>query len=118
MTNQMKSTTPRTDDTELTDLELKIIYYIYYSGPSFIKKLAARLNEDIHTMRKSVMNLQRNEYLERVTSTLVEYRIDRKNKVTKHRNHTYYDLSRKGKLFIRNFHGKVDVNLRPPYKQV
>ena len=114
----MKPITSHIDDIDLNNLELKIVYYIYHSGPSFIKKLAARLNEDIHTMRKSVMNLQRNEYLERVTSTLVEYRIDRNNKVTKHRNHTYYDLTRKGKLFMRNFHGKVDVNLRPLYKQV
>lgn len=108
----------RKNNVELNYLELKILYYIYHSGPSFIKKLAARLNEDIQTMRKSIMNLQRTEYLERVTKTLVEYRIDRRNKVTKHRNHTYYDLTRKGKLFMRNFHGKVDVNLRPTYKQV
>lgn len=114
----MKPTSSYTGDAELNDLELKILYYIHHSGPSFIKKLAARLNDDIQTIRKSVMNLQRTRYLERVTRTMVEYRIDRRNKVTKHRNHTYYDLTRKGKLFMRNFHGKVDVNLRPPYKQV
>jgi predicted transcriptional regulator len=114
----MNPTTSHIDNADLTDLELKILYYIHHSGPSFIKKLAARLNEDIHTMRKSVMILQRLGYMERVTRTLVEYRIDRRNKVTKHRNHTYYDLTRKGKLFMRSFHGKVDVNLRPTYKQV
>ncbi len=114
----MNPTTSHIDNTDLTDLELKILYYIHHSGPSFIKKLAARLNEDIQTMRKSVMILQRLGYMERVTRTLVEYRIDRRNKVTKHRNHTYYDLTRKGKLFMRSFHGKVDVNLRPTYKQV
>ena len=114
----MNPTTSHIDKTDLTDLELKILYYIHHSGPSFIKKLAARLNKDIQTMRKSVMTLQRLGYMERVTRTLVEYRIDRRNKVTKHRNHTYYDLTRKGKLFMRSFHGKVDVNLRPTYKQV
>jgi predicted transcriptional regulator len=117
----MKSKTPitsTTNDTELTDLELKILYYIHHSGPAFIKKLAARLNENTQVIRKGVDTLQRIGYLERVTRAMVEYRINKGNKVTKHRNHTYYDLTRKGKLFMRNFHGKVEVNLRPPYKQV
>jgi predicted transcriptional regulator len=103
---------------ELSEIELKILCYIHHSGPTFVKKLAARLDTDIQTVNKSIVTLQRMGYLERVTRTMVEYRINRRNKVTKHRNHTYYDLTRKGKLFMRHFHGKVEVNLRPPYKQV
>jgi predicted transcriptional regulator len=106
------------NNTELTEPELKVLYYIFHSGPAFIKKLAARLNEENEILRNSVKNLQRLGYLERVTKTLVDYRLDRRNKVTKHRNHTYYDLTRKGRLLIRQFHGKIEVNLRPPYKQV
>ena len=103
---------------KLSDIELKILYYIYHSGPAFIKKLSVRLKKDIQTLQRSIEALQRMEYLERVTGTLVEYRLDRRNKVTKHRNHTYYDLTRKGRLFMRHFKGKVEVNLKPPYKQV
>lgn len=106
------------NNSELTEPELKVLYYIFHSGPAFIKKLAARLNEENEILRNSVKNLQRLGYLERVTKTLVDYRLDKRNKVTKHRNHTYYDLTRKGRLFIRQFHGKIEVNLRPPYKQV
>jgi len=106
------------NNSELTEPELKVMYYIFRSGPAFIKKLAARLNEENQILRNSVKNLQRLGYLERVTKTLVDYRLDKRNKVTKHRNHTYYDLTRKGRLFMREFHGKIEVNLRPPYKQV
>jgi len=106
------------NNTELTEPELKVMYYIFHSGPAFIKKLAARLNENNEILRNSIKNLQRLGYLERVTKTLVDYRLDKRNKVTKHRNHTYYDLTRKGRLCIRQFHGKIEVNLRPPYKQV
>ena len=106
------------NNTELTEPELKVLYYIFHSGPAFTKKLASRLNEDNEILRNSIRNLQRLGYLERVTKTLVDYRLDRRNKVTKHRNHTYYDLTRKGRLFMRQFHGKIEVNLRPPYKQV
>lgn len=94
------------------------MYYVFHSGPVFIKKLATRLNEDIQTVQKNIETLQRKGYLERVTRTLIDYRINRRNKVTKHRNHTYYDLTRKGRLFMRHFNGTVEVNLKPPYKQV
>jgi len=103
---------------ELTEPELKVLYYICHSGPAFIKKLASRLNEDNEILRKSVKNLQRLGYLERVTKTLIDYRLDKRNKVTKHRNHTYYNLTREGRLFMRRFNGNVDVNLKPPYKHV
>lgn len=106
------------NDGKLTEVELKIMYYIFHSGPAFIKKLSARLNEDNQIIRNSIKNLQDVGYLERVTKTLVDYRLDKRNKVTKHRNHTYYDITRKGRLFMRNFNGNIKVNLKPPYKQV
>jgi len=108
----------RINNGELSDIELKILSYIHHSGPAFAKKLAARLDTDIQTVHEHIMTLQRMGYLERVTRTMVEYRINRRNNVTKHRNHTYYDLTRKGRLCMRHFQGKVEVNLRPPYKQV
>src|SRR4030043_1539394 len=106
------------DKGEISDIELKVLYYLYHSGPTFLKKLSARLSEDIQAVRKSIEYLQNMGYLERVSGTLVEYRINKRNKVTKHRDHTYYDLTRKGRLFIRHFRGTVEVNLKSPYKQV
>jgi DNA-binding MarR family transcriptional regulator len=103
---------------ELSEIELKILYYLYHSGSAFIKKLASRLNEDIHTISGLIKKLESSGYLDRVAGTMVDYRIDRRNRVKKHRNHTYYDLTRKGRLFMRNFRGRPEINLRPPYKQV
>jgi predicted transcriptional regulator len=106
------------EHNELSDIELKIIYYIYHSGPAFTKKLATRVHNNIQVINECIKNLQHTGYLERVSGTLIDYRINKRNKVTKHRNHTYYDLTRKGRLFMRQFKGKVEVNLRPPFKQV
>ncbi|MEW6053762.1 MAG: DUF2250 domain-containing protein [Nitrospirota bacterium] len=101
-----------------TEIEEKILYYIYHSGPVFAKKLSSRLNEDITAVTRCIKRLEAAGLLERMTGTMVDYRIDRRNRVTKHRNHTYYDLTRKGRLFMRNFRGRPQVDLRPPYRQV
>ncbi|WP_163327879.1 DUF2250 domain-containing protein [Desulfurobacterium thermolithotrophum] len=101
----------------LDELDIKILYYIYKVGPAYIKKLCQRLQEDFDIIRKHIKKLEQLGYLERVSGRLVEYRIDRKNKVTKHRNHTYYNVTRKGRHFIRNTKIDVTVDLKPPYKR-
>jgi len=63
------------DKGDLSDIEVKILYYIKHSGPVFTKKLAIRLNEDIQTVQKNIKPLQHKGYLERVTRTLVDYRV-------------------------------------------
>ena len=68
------------NNSELTEPELKVMYYIFHSGPAFIKKLATRVNEDSQMLRNSVKNLQRLGYVERVTKTLVDYRLDKRNR--------------------------------------
>ncbi|SMP03712.1 Uncharacterized protein SAMN06265339_0139 [Desulfurobacterium pacificum] len=102
----------------LNELEIKILYYIHQTGPAYIKKLCQRLREDNDTIRKHIKKLEQLGYLERVSGRLVEYRIDRRNKVVKHRNHTYYDITRKGKHFIRRTKlTDIEVDLKPPYKR-
>ena len=101
----------------LDEVDLKILYYIYNAGPAYIKKLSQRIHKDFETVRNHVKKLEKLGYLERVSGRLVEYRIDRRNKVTKHRNHTYYDVTRKGRHFMRNADINVTVDLTPPYKR-
>lgn len=101
----------------LPPLDQKILYYIHKAGPVFITKLAKRLNRDVESVRQSVGRLKNHKYLERVGSPLVEYRLGKRSKVTKHRNHTYFDLTRKGRLLFRDKSIQIKVNLRPPYKQ-
>jgi len=102
----------------LNELDLKILYYIYNCGPVYIKKLSERLQKDFDTIRMHIKELQDIGYVERVSSRIVDYRVGRKNKVTKHRNHTYYDLTRKGRQLMRSM-GNVDINmnLKAPYKR-
>ncbi len=83
----------------------------------FITKLAKRLNEDPQRVKDRVKALEKAQYLERVTGTMISYRLDKRNKVSKHRNHTYYSLTRKGRRHFRNKDVDLDVNLRPPYLQ-
>jgi predicted ArsR family transcriptional regulator len=102
---------------EMHENEMKIMCYLYRAGPAFTAKLALRLNKEMQTIRGHIMNLLNNGYVERVSGAMVGYRLDKRNRVIKHRNHTYYQLTRKGKLKMRNCEGQIEVNLRPPYKQ-
>lgn len=103
---------------QLDLLERRILSYIHASGPVFVTKLAKRLAHDAQEVKTAVETLREEGYLERVASTLVDYRLNKRNKVTKHRNHSYFDLSRHARLHIR--HGRLaveDVNARPPWLQ-
>jgi predicted transcriptional regulator len=102
---------------ELNNLDIKILYYIHNAGPAYIKKLGQRMHEDFETIRQHTKKLQRLGFIERVSGRIVDYQINRRNKATKHRNHTYYDVTRKGRQFIRNTEIDVDVDLKPPYKR-
>lgn len=101
----------------LEPIDEKILYYIHKSGPVFFMKLAKRLNEDAEMIRDRIKGLQERDFLERVTGTMVNYRVNKRGKVTKHRNHTYYNLTRKARLYIREHEVAHDINLRAPYKQ-
>jgi len=100
------------------ELDLKILYYIYNCGPVYIKKLSERLQKDFDTIRTHIKELQGIGYVERAGGRIVEYKVGRKNKVTKHRNHTYYNLTRKGRQLMRSMSDiDMNVNLKVPYKR-
>lgn len=98
-------------------LQLEILYYIHKAGPAFVNKLAKRLNAAPENVREAVSVLQGQGLLERVTGANIEYRLDKRTKVAKHRNHAYFGLTRKGRHLFRRNEVDLDVNLRPPYKQ-
>lgn len=107
-------------DLGVSDLELRILTYIHRAGPVFLTKLAKRLDSEVEPVRQGLNSLLEQGYLERVTGALVEYRLDKRSKVSKHRNHRYYALSRKGRQALRRRDPELDaldLNLRPPYRQ-
>jgi len=102
---------------DFNEVQQQVLYYIHKAGPVFVTKLAKRLNSDVEPVREAVDFLRRSGWLERVTGSNIEYRLDKRSKVSKHRNHAYFALTRKGRHLFRRTDVDLDVNLRPPYKQ-
>lgn len=102
---------------DFNDVQQQVLYYIHKAGPVFVTKLAKRLDSDVDTVRNAVGALREAGFLERVTGSNIEYRLDKRSKVSKHRNHAYFALTRKGRHLFRRNDVQLDVNLRPPYKQ-
>lgn len=80
----------------MSELEKKIVLTIYKIGPTFISKLANRILENQNEVRECVKELIKNKLLERVENIMVEYKNKEANVVVKHRNHTYYKLTKNG----------------------
>ncbi len=107
-------------ELSVSDLELRILFYIHRAGPVFASKLAKRLDNDPGIVRERLEALRELGYVERVKGAMIEYRLDKRSKVSKHRNHLYYSLTRKARHALRRRDTELDslgVNLRPPYKQ-
>ncbi|MGL4804184.1 MAG: DUF2250 domain-containing protein [Cetobacterium sp.] len=85
----------------MSELEKKIVLTIYKIGPTFISKLANRILENQNEVRESVKELIKNKMLERVENIMVEYKTKESNVVVKHRNHTYYKLTKNGEKKAR-----------------
>ncbi|MGL5936730.1 MAG: DUF2250 domain-containing protein [Cetobacterium sp.] len=80
----------------MSELEKKIVLTIYKIGPTFISKLANRILENQNEVRECVKELIKSKLLERVENIMVEYKTKEANVVVKHRNHTYYKLTKNG----------------------
>lgn len=80
----------------MSELKKKIVLTIYKIGPTFISKLANRILENQNEVRECVKELIKNKLLERVENIMVEYKTKEANVVVKHRNHTYYKLTKNG----------------------
>ncbi|MGL5595343.1 MAG: DUF2250 domain-containing protein [Cetobacterium sp.] len=80
----------------MSELEKKIVLTIYKIGPTFISKLANRILENQNEVRECIKELIKSKLLERVENIMVEYKTKEANVVVKHRNHTYYKLTKNG----------------------
>ena len=84
---------------EETDLE--ILKFIEYVGPEYAWRLGINLDLETAEARERLQKLVTKGLLERVQGTMLK-RYHREEDWGKHMNHTYYNLSRKGKLYLRN----------------
>jgi len=87
---------------KLNDLEIKVLKYHKQKGCDYSKSLARALNIKLceaFAVHKKLLSLG---YLEKVSSRLTKYQVNTKTKIVKHRNHTYYQLTQKGKQFVKD----------------
>lgn len=83
------------------DMDLKILEYIEYMGAEYSAMLSTKMGLDIEETRSRLNILLEKDLLERVQGTMLD-NYHRQKDWTKHMNHTYYQLSRRGELYLRN----------------
>ena len=100
----------------MSKLKRKIILTIDQIGPTFISKLANRILENQNEVRECVRELIKEKVLERVENIMVEYKTKEDNVVTKHRNHTYYKLTKLGEKKAKELEEIEDFTVREAFK--
>ncbi|MGL5279455.1 MAG: hypothetical protein ACRC8M_10375 [Cetobacterium sp.] len=100
----------------MSALEKKIVLTIYKIGPTFISKLANRILENQNEVRECIRVLIKDKILERVENIMVEYKTKEANVVVKHRNHTYYKLTKLGEKKAKELEEEHEFEVREAFK--
>ena len=92
---------PEADYKELNEIDFLIMNHHKIYGVDYSLKVAAMLSVDKKAVFDSHKKLRSANILERVEPLMIQYRKGiAKNKWIKHRNHTYYNLTDKGKKYL------------------
>ncbi|RUM88584.1 MAG: DUF2250 domain-containing protein [Thermodesulfatator sp.] len=83
----------------LDEEDWRILRDLYALAPDCAKFLSRRLGMDLAETMRRLRRLQSLGFLERVTGRFLKKKGLRK---AKHMNHTYYELSREARLFMRS----------------
>lgn len=81
-------------------LDLTILAYLKKLGPEYAKFLAIRLGLSLEESSERLQRLADRGLIKRVERRIVKY-YHRQRKSVKHRNHTYYELTREGEHVLR-----------------
>jgi hypothetical protein len=95
---------PDTDYSVLNDFDFRILQHHQEYGVDYSLKVAAILHADQQKVFDSHRKLRRMKLLARVKPLMIQYRkniVD--NKWIKHRNHTYYDLTDRGRNYLEYY---------------
>jgi hypothetical protein len=106
---ESEAAVPDEDFCELDELDFKILKHHKTYGVDYSLKVARVLHADKQAVFESHARLKEMNLLERVKKLIIQYRkgiVD--NKWIKHRNHTYYDLTEKGKLYLEHYLQNAD----------
>ncbi|BBJ27482.1 DUF2250 domain-containing protein [Athalassotoga saccharophila] len=106
---------------KLSEIEIKILKYHKLMGADYSKLISHRFGIKLceaMAIHKKLFDLG---FLEKVSGSIIDYHTNIKRlKTIKHRNHTYYVLSRKGELCLREYErefGEIQLDLKYPYKR-
>jgi len=92
---------PESDYDELDEIDFLVMNHHKIYGVDYSLKVAAMINVDKKAVFDSHKKLRAMKLLERVKPLMIQYRKGiAKNKWIKHRNHTYYNLTDKGKKYL------------------
>lgn len=100
----------------MKEIEKKILVTIDTIGPTFISKLANRILENQNEVRECVKKFVAEKILERVENVMVSYKTKEDNVVIKHRNHTYYKLTKKGEKLAKEIELEEKLEVREAFK--
>jgi len=82
------------------EIDLKILRFIDYAGPEYAWRLGINIGLDVEESRRRLEGLLQKGLLERVEGNMLG-NYHREKSWTKHMNHTYYKMSREGRLYVR-----------------
>lgn len=92
---------PESDYKELDEIDFMVMNHHKIYGVDYSLKVAAMLSIDKKAVFDSHKKLRGMKIIERVKALMIQYRKGiAKNKWIKHRNHTYYNLTDKGKKYL------------------
>lgn len=99
----------------MEDIEKKILKALEEIGPTFISKLSNRILENQIAVTGIIKKMVKEKLVERVEEVMVTYKTKEDNVVVKHRNHTYYRLTKKGEKIAAEI-SDVKLELREAFK--
>lgn len=81
----------------LSQRELAILRDLFFNEPDCAKFIARRIRYDLKEVFEGLKLLENLKIIERVSATFVK-----KGRIIKHRNHTYYEIKRDWRKFLKN----------------
>lgn len=94
------------------EADLKILSYFKSLGPDYAKLVAFRFGLPLENARARLERLESAGFIEKVEGSIVKY-YHRRVKAVKHRNHTYFQITKDGEQFLRDEHAQ-DLHWKKP----
>jgi hypothetical protein len=98
---------PDEDYQILDDLDFRLLDHHLKFGFDYSLKVAAMLHQDAQIIFDKHVRLKKMKLIQRVAPKMIQYRKNIvKGKWIKHRNHTYYDLTDKGRNYLQYYQNR------------